>query len=176
MDTTRRLPFEVIASTYKPTIAVLNGAAIGGGLELALACDLRLAVAGAQLGLPEAKIGMGAIFGSVVLPRHIPTCIALEMMYTGEYISAEDAARWGLVNHVCAPEDLAGEAMALAQKIAANAPISTRRMKEMALKGLDLPVATALRLDVGPNPYEAEDRAEGIAAFLEKRPPRWSGR
>jgi enoyl-CoA hydratase/carnithine racemase len=91
-------------------------------------------------------------------------------------LACEDAERWGLVNRVVPAEEVLPEALALAERIAANAPLSVRRMKETALKGLELPLATALRLDVGPNPYLSEDRKEGIAARLEKRPPRWSGR
>jgi enoyl-CoA hydratase len=176
MKQAQRLLFEVIGETQKPTIAALNGVAIGAGLEMALACDLRLAAEGARVGLPEARIGMGAVYGSVVLPRHIPLGIALEMMYTGDYITAEQAAVWGLVNHVYAADQLAAAAMTLAARIAANAPITVRRMKEMAFKGLTLPISAALRLDVGPDPYGAQDRIEGIRAFLEKRPPQWTGR
>jgi enoyl-CoA hydratase len=176
MDHPHRLLFEVIAETWKPTIAALNGVALGGGLEMALACDLRVAASTASIGLPEAKIGMGAVFGSVVLPRHIPVAVALELMYTGDPMTAEAAAHWGLVNHVVPPDQLSDVTMALAARIAANAPLTIRRMKEMALKGLALPVASALRMNVGPNPYDAEDRQEGIRAFLEKRPPKWTGR
>lgn len=176
MNQSTRLLFEVMAETYKPTIAALNGVTMGGGLEMALACDLRYAADTARLGLPEAKIGMGAVYGSVVLPRHIPPGIALEMMFTGEPLTANEANRWGLVNRVFPPPQLQVETMRIAQQIAENAPITIRRMKEMALKGLSLPIAAAVRLDVGPSPYEAADRQEGIRAFLEKRKPRWSGR
>jgi enoyl-CoA hydratase len=168
--------FEVLTETYVPVIAALTGHAVAGGFELALACDIRIAAPGIKLGLPEATIGMGANYGSVVLPKRIPTGIALELLFTGEYVSSEDAARWGLVNRVVPADDVLPEALALADRIAANAPLSVRRMKETAVKGLELPLATALRLDVGPNPYLSEDRKEGIAAYLEKRPPHWSGR
>jgi enoyl-CoA hydratase len=176
MDQPTRLLFEVMAETYKPTIAALNGVTLGGGLEMALACDLRYASPGARLGLPEAKIGMGAVYGSVVLPRHIPVGVALEMMFTGEPLTALEAERWGLVNRIFPADRLQAETMRIARVIADNAPITVRRMKEMALKGLPLPVSTALRLDVGPNPYEAEDRQEGVRAFLEKRKPQWRNR
>jgi enoyl-CoA hydratase len=171
-----RLVMEVIAETYKPTIAAIHGAAIGGGFEIALACDIRIASEGARFGLPEAKIGMGAAFGSVMLPKVMPLGIALELMYTGDYLSAEDAARWGVVNGVVPVGELMDRTMALAHRIAKNAPLTIRRMKETALKGRDLPLATALRLDVGPNPYTADDRLVGIKAFLEKREPEWTGR
>jgi enoyl-CoA hydratase len=176
MSRTERLVMEVIAETYKPTIAAVNGAAVGGGFELALACDIRITVPNAKFGLPEAKIGMGAVFGSVVLPRLIPLGIALEMMYTGDLISAEQAERWGLVNRVVPQAELMDQTMELATRIAENAPLTIRRMKEMAIKGLPLPLSAALRLDVGPNPYLAEDRQIGIRAFLEKRKPEWTGK
>jgi enoyl-CoA hydratase len=176
MSQPTRLLMEVISETYKPTIAAINGAAIGGGFELALACDIRIAAEGARFALPEAKIGMGAVYGSVVLPRLIPLGIALELMYTGDYLSAEDAARWGLVNAVHPPLELMEHTLALATRISENAPITIRRMKEMAIKGLPLPVLSALRLDVGPNPYLAEDRKIGIQAFLSKTKPEWTGR
>jgi len=157
-----------------PTVFAAHGLTLTAAFELALACDLRVAAPGIRLGLPEAGIGMGANFGSVVLPKRIPMGIAMEMLLTGDYVTSEDAERWGLVNRLT--DDVLPTAMALAEKIAANAPISVRRMKETAVKGLELPLWQALRLDVGPNPYLSEDRREGIAAYLEKRPPRWTGR
>jgi enoyl-CoA hydratase/carnithine racemase len=174
MNRPTRSLFEVVSETPVPIVAALNGAAVAGGFELALACDLRVAAPGIKLGLPEATIGMGANFGSVVLPKRIPMGIALEMLLTGEYVTSEFAERWGLINRIT--DEVLPVAMHLAERIAANAPISIRRMKETAVKGLELPLWQALRLDVGPNPYLSEDRREGIAAYLEKRPPNWSGR
>ena len=176
MSRPTRSLFEVVTETPVPIVAALNGAAVAGGFELALACDLRVAAPGVKLGLPEAAIGMGANFGSVVLPKRIPMGIAMEMLLTGEYVTSEDAERWGLINRLVEPDDVLPTAMRLAERIAANAPISVRRMKETAVKGLELPLWQALRLDVGPNPYLSEDRVEGIAAYLEKRPPNWTGR
>jgi enoyl-CoA hydratase len=170
-----RALFEVVTETWVPTIAALNGATVAGGFELALACDIRLAAPGIPMGLPEAKIGMGANFGSVVLPRRLPSGLAMELLFTGENITSEDAERWGLVNRVVPAEELLDAALELAERIAANAPVSIRRMKETAVKTADLPLWQALRLDVGPDPYTSEDRKEGIAARLEKRPPRWQG-
>ncbi|SFL38864.1 enoyl-CoA hydratase/isomerase family protein [Geodermatophilus ruber] len=168
--------FEVVTETPVPVIAALAGAAVAGGFELALACDLRVAASGIPMGLPEARIGMGANFGSVVLPKRIPMGIALELLFTGENVTSEVAERWGLVNRLVPREQVLPAALELAEGIAANAPLSVRRMKETAVKGLELPLWQALRLDVGPNPYLSEDRREGIAARLEKRAPRWSGR
>jgi enoyl-CoA hydratase len=176
MKRPERALFEVVTETWVPTIAALNGATVAGGFELALACDIRLAAPGIPMGLPEAKIGMGANFGSVVLPRRLPSGLAMELLFTGENLTSEDAERWGLVNRVVPAERLLDEALDLAERIAANAPVSIRRMKETAVKTADLPLWQALRLDVGPDPYTSEDRKEGIAARLEKRAPRWRGR
>ena len=175
MKRQERSVFEVLQETDKPTIAALNGHAVAGGLELALACDLRIVSSEAKLGMPEAKRGMGALYASVVLPRLVPTPIALEWLLTGDYFTAAEAERWGLVNRVVAPDQVLPEAMAMANRIAANAPLTVRKMKAIVRDGQSLPVSAALRLDVGPDPYRSADREEGIRAFAEKRPPQWRG-
>lgn len=168
--------FETVLETYKPTIAALNGLAYGGGLELSLACDLRIAADHVKLCLPEAKRGMGANFASILLPRMIPRAIAMQMLYTAEPITAQEALHWGLVNKVVPLPELAQTVETFARNLIRNAPLTLQRYKHMAVKGWELPVASALRLDAGPNPYLSADRAEGVRAFVEKREPRWQAK
>lgn len=176
MTGSRRNFFEVIMECGKPTVAAVFGWAMGGGCELALACDIRIAADDLRIGMPEAKRGLGANFGSVVLPRVVPLGLAYQMLYTGEPLDAEAALRWGLVQSVVPRAELVDRAEALVRSIVANAPLTTQRYKAMISKGRDLPVSAALRLNVGPNPYLSEDRKEGVAAFLERRPPKWQAR
>jgi enoyl-CoA hydratase/carnithine racemase len=165
----------IVIETYKPVIAAVNGYALAGGCELALACDIRIASENASFGLTEVKVGRGANFASVMLQYVVPRGIAMEMLFTGDRISAQEALRIGLVNRVVPLSELLPTARALAEKIGNNAPISLRRIKELAVKSLGNPLFFALKMAPGPSPYEAQDAREGAGAFAEKRSASWKG-
>lgn len=169
--------FEVIVESPKPTMAIVNGPAVAAGAELALACDIRILAEDAYLQLPEASRGVAANFGTIVLSQIAPRALASEWLFTGRRILADEALRWGLANRVVPRAELNGAADGMAKTIAANAPLSLRRMKESMTKAWGMPLPTALRLGtLGPNPYLSDDRAEGAQAFFERREPNWSGR
>jgi enoyl-CoA hydratase len=160
-----RFLFEVIYETYKPVIAAINGAAVAGGFELALACDIRIAEEHTIFGLPEAKRGMGAHFATVMLPRAIPRAHALALLFRSENIDAREAERIGFLNKVVPKGKALEEALAWACQIAGNAPVTVRRMKETASKASGLPISAALRLNEGVNPYLAERSHRGNRCF-----------
>ncbi len=171
-----RAPYLINLDIWKPTICALNGIAVGGGCEFALSCDLRVMADNARIGLTEARVGMGANFGTHKLPRMIPLGIAFEHLFTGNTLSAQDALKWGLANRVVPPSDVMSETHKLAAAILECAPLSLRRMKENAMKGLELPLPYAVRLNLGPDVYKSEDQLEGAHAFAEKRKPVWKGK
>ncbi len=167
-----------LAKLRKPTIAAVAGYALGGGCELALACDLRIASSTAVFGMPEVGLGMipGA-GGTQRLPRLIGAGRAKEMIFTGEFISAEEAHRIGLVNRVVVPERLIEEAGGLAQKLAHKAPLALQAAKAAIDEGLNVDLEMGLRYEAHGNVLLAgtRDREEGIRAFLEKRSPVFTG-
>lgn len=167
----------------KPMIAAVNGLAIGGGFELALAADLMVASDAAQFALPEVKLGMVADSGGVLrLPRRLPRAIATELLLTGRRMDAAEAARWGLVNSVVPHADLMAAALALAEQIVDAAPLAVQAVKEVLRATEAECLQDAYRtLRTGPlSAYRAmlksEDAREGPVAFGEKRTPRWIGR
>ncbi len=163
----------------KPSIAAINGFALGGGCEVALACSMRLAGKTAKLGQPEVKLGiMTGYGGSQRLTRLCGKGVAYELCLTGEMISAEEALRIGLVNHVYEPAELLPAAEALAKKIIANAPLSVKYTMEAIERGTEMPLAEGQYLETTLFGLLAatEDMREGTRAFLEKRPAQFRGK
>ena len=171
--------FNLIENLGKPVIACVNGFALGGGCELAMACTLRLASENAKFGQPEVKLGIIPGYGGTQrLPRLVGRGVAMQMNLAGEMISAQEALRIGLVNEVLPPAELIPRAEAIAAKIAANGPLAVKFCMEAVNKGLEMTLAEGLN-------YEAalfgvccatEDKNEGTRAFLEKRAAEFKGK
>ena len=167
-----------VLNMRKPTIAAVNGFALGGGCELALACDLRVAAEEAVFGLTEVRVGiLPGGGGTQLLPRLIGATRAKEMIYTARRISAPEADRFGLVNAVVPRSELLSRARELADAICANAPLSVRQSKLAIDAGLDADLSTGLIIEneAYTRVLLSSDREEGIRAFNEKRPPRFTG-
>ncbi|AEG14411.1 3-hydroxybutyryl-CoA dehydratase [Desulfofundulus kuznetsovii DSM 6115] len=163
----------------KPVIAAVNGYALGGGCELAMACDIRVASENAKFGQPEVKLGLIAGFGGTQrLTRLVNPAIAKEILFTGDMIDAETAKRIGLVNHVVPAKELISFCKTMASRIAVRGPLAVRLTKEAINEGLemDLEKALAHEADLFGLAFTTADREEGIAAFLNKRQPQFQGR
>jgi enoyl-CoA hydratase/carnithine racemase len=164
----------------KPLIAAVNGYALGGGFEIALACDVIIAADSARFGLPEPRVGLVAAAGGMHrLPRHVPIKIAMGMLLTGRQISAQEAAGLGLVNEVVPLSELMTAAERWAQEMLACSPVSLRITKQCVLAGLTLPVDAAMAADQTSGRlrtlFTSQDAKEGPLAFAQKRPPAWKG-
>ena len=168
-----------IENIAKPTIAAINGFALGGGLELAMACDIRICSKAAKLGQTEVNVGILPGFGGTQrLSRLVGTAKAKEMIFTGKIITAEEAERIGLVNAVVEPQALMETVLAMANDIAAKSAITIHLAKQIINQGANTDLPTGLLLEkLGQSlVFSTEDRVEGITAFLEKRSPKFKGK
>jgi enoyl-CoA hydratase len=171
--------FDAMEDFPKPVIAMINGYALGGGCELAMACDIRIASAKARLGQPEIKLGIipgGG--GTQRLPRLVGEGKAMELILTGDMIDASEACSLGLVNHVFAPEELEAKTMEMAGRIAEMSPVALRLAKQAVKTAARTDLRTGLESesDLFALAFTSEDKEEGIRAFLEKRKPDFRGR
>lgn len=166
----------------KPVIAAINGICCGGGLELALSADILLAAEHASFALPEIRSGTVADAASIKLPKRIPYHIAMEMLLTGRWVDASEAARWGLINRVVPAADLMTQAREMAALIASGPPLVNAAIKEVVREAEDMKFQDALnqitksQLETVERLYRSDDQLEGARAFAEKRDPVWKGR
>ena len=163
----------------KPVIAAVNGVALGGGFEIALACDIILASSNAKFGLPEPKVGLAALAGGLHrLPRQIGLKNAMGMMLTGRHVDAAEAFRLGIAQEVVEPAKLMERALAWAEEVAACAPLSVRTTKHVVMESLGRPLEEAAhaKYPAVDKLFQSEDFVEGPRAFAEKRRPNWKGR
>jgi enoyl-CoA hydratase len=164
---------------FKPIIAAVNGICAAGGMEMLQGTDIRIASETATFAVAEVKRGLFPGGGSTVrLPRQIPYARAMEILLTGDPISAQEALDLGLLNQVVAPGELMDAAHAMAERILENGPLAVRAVKESVVKGLGLPIAEAMdfELELAAQVFSTDDAKEGPRAFLEKRKPSWKGR
>jgi enoyl-CoA hydratase len=170
---------DYIASMTKPVIAAVNGFALGGGCELALACDFMYASQKAKFGQPEVNLGVIPGFGGTTrLPRRIGSQRAMEAILTGDIVGAEEALRLGLVNRVCEPGELMNQAKATVQKIAQKGPLAIAAAKRAVRASEELPLSrhNALERELFAKLFESTDQKEGMKAFVEKRAPQFTGK
>ena len=162
----------------KPLIAAIEGVAFGGGLELALLCDILVAAEDAKLGLPEAKVGLFAAGGGLLrLPRRVPYGVAAELVLTGRPLGAEEAKSHGLVSRVSAPGEALANAMSIAESVAANAPLAVAASKQLLRLSFDLDESAfwEAQAPFAERVFRSADAVEGPRAFAAKRAPQWSG-
>lgn len=177
--TSGRRVFDEVAAFPKPTIAMVNGVALGGGCELAMACDMRIAGSSARFGQPETRLGLipgGG--GTQRLPRLVGAGRALRMILTGEAVAAEEAHRIGLVDELAEDTELRGRTLELAKAMAAASPVALRLAKAAVAAAWETPLSAGLAMEreLFITAFASDDRREGVTAFLSKRNPEFSGR
>lgn len=166
--------FLKLENLRQPTISAINGYALGGGMELALATDIRLGHEKIVLGFPEVGLGIIPGFaGTQRMSRLIGISKAKELIFTGRHVKGQEALDWGIINHLVAAENLLEEAEKLAQQILKNAPLAVEKAKHVISKGLDLPLEHGIRLETEAEAllFSTEDKKEGMGAFVDKRKP-----
>jgi enoyl-CoA hydratase/carnithine racemase len=158
-----------------PVVARINGAALGAGFELAIACDLRIAVHDAPLGLPEVQVGVPSVIEAALLPAAVGSARAAELLFTGDPVRGDEAARWGLVNRAVAAGELDAAVDRVVDRIVAASPSAIRLQKELVVRWRETDLRTAVHYGINAfaAAYASEDGREGARAFLDKRPPRW---
>lgn len=162
-----------------PTIAAINGHAIGAGMCVALACDMRVAVHGAKMGMTFSKLGIHpGMGGTFFLPRLVGTAVACELFFTGRLIDAAEAERLGIVNRAVAPEEFQAAVRGLAEEVAAAAPVAVRMMKSSIYRGVEHNLAQMIEFEglSQAHTFSTADAREGVQAILDKRPPRFTGK
>ena len=166
----------------KPVICAVNGLAFGGGFEIMISCDIIIAAEHATFALPEINSGTVADAAAIKLPRYIPYHVAMEMLFTGRRIDAEEAKHWGIINEIVAAADLMTRARALADQLADGPPLVYACIKEIARETMHLPIQQAFdmvtkrKLKSVDTLYASDDLLEGARAFAERRKPKWKGK